>query len=811
MRASLLYLCVAVLNLRFSVDAERIVDINGGEQFTSIQDCIDDIGEKDVGTCIVREGRYHEEVVVNNKKQITIKGYENERPVLDGTVELKPIEGEWSLDPEKNYCFGTIDQDVFQLFFDNEMMTNARWPNALWKDKTVFDQKYWGHTHETSTQGELIDYDAKTKNKGYRESVLVDDAEKASENGIAGLADSNIDMTGAMAVLNVGSFQTFVKPVLEHEAGSNKFTYIDDFHDIKKKTGAIIDIKYSGRDGRYYLDSSLALLDYPGEWHYNQTSKILSFYPFNDTCPDPLSGDCQCPDVNSGQLRGRVLDYAIDITETARARIENLDFFASTIRAGSSKKKPLREMIVDSVKFDFPSSSKRMLQDFSVPKRTELFASKAKGIVEVRNCEFRGSEGYALGFTGTGNKIYNNLFEWNDWSGQNTLVAGGGSGTVVANGSPKSEFVGNTLRFNGCSAGIRSGKSAIVRDNIIEGQCQGKIMGDGAGVQVTIKNQPNTVLTRNWAFNSPKYALRFDGAPKLKADGKPMALGRHGTMSYNVQWDSGAFQVKGDEHIAKGNLGLGKEDKEKENPMEVNKDMPALKSICILREYPVITNNNTEIVDNALAVASGGSIGKMWKKNEEKFSWAFENCGSEYLASDRTYKKWSLAGMMENNYIGTDIRSLLVDFTNRDFRPLSNDAFTANGLGDIIGENNGQRIGPYPAKGESISQYTIPGKKQMLQASHPIPENGASVNGRDILMFRPGYNCESHTAYVSSVNEAIPDIATAELSVYDEYENNIDNVISIDGLEEGEYKWRVDCNFNGAVEEGEEWTFFVKP
>ena len=133
-------------------------------------------------------------------------------------------------------------------------------------------------------------------------------------------------------------------------------------------------------------------------------------------------------------------------------------------------------MIVDSVKFDFPSSSKRMLQDYSVPKRTELFASKGKGYVEVTNCVFRGSEGYALGFTGTANKIYNNLFEWNDWSGQNTLVAGGGSGTVVAHGSPKSEFVGNTLSFNGCSAGIRSGKSAVVRDNIIEGQCQGKII-----------------------------------------------------------------------------------------------------------------------------------------------------------------------------------------------------------------------------------------------------------------------------------------------------------------------------------------------
>ena len=558
MRTTLFNLCLLLTNINFSLAQQRIekiVDIKGNGDFTSIQDCVDAIGENDVATCFVREGRYHEVISINNKKDIEIKGDPNARPVLEGTVELRPKGKGWRINRKKKYCVGKIDNKVqpFQLFLDKEMMTNARWPNALWKDRTAFDEKYWGHSNGNSSQGDLVDYEA-GKNKGYRKSVMVDDGQwlKKQQRGVVGLAESNINMTGTMAVLNVGSFNTFVKPVLWHEPGSDNFTYIDDFHFIRrnKKTGeeSRVDIRYYPKNNRYYLDSSLVLLDAPGEWFYdNKTSKV-SFFPFNDTCPDPKSGNCKCPDKNSGLLRGRVMDYSIIITNTTRASITNLDLFASSISATNNRKKPLLDMRLDSVNFYFPSSSKRMLKDFSPPKPTEVLASRKKGSVTVENCVFKGAEGIALKFEGNRSKVYNNLFEWNDWSGQMKLVASGGDGTVVGNArDKKSEFVGNTLSFNGVQGGYRPGMEAIVRDNIIEGQCHGNIQNDGAGIQVQDPQQPNTHLLRNWAFNSPKYALRFDGAPKRDNNGNLLSpLGHEGNMSFNVQWDSKPFQVKGD-------------------------------------------------------------------------------------------------------------------------------------------------------------------------------------------------------------------------------------------------------------------------
>ena len=67
-----------------------------------------------------------------------------------------------------------------------------------------------------------------------------------------------------MAVLNVGSFNTFVQPVLDHESETNSFTYIDDFDLFKK--GVHTKIQYSPEHNRYYLDSKLEFLDNPGEW-----------------------------------------------------------------------------------------------------------------------------------------------------------------------------------------------------------------------------------------------------------------------------------------------------------------------------------------------------------------------------------------------------------------------------------------------------------------------------------------------------------------------------------------------------------------
>ena len=106
-------------------------------------------------SCLIHEGRYHEEITINGKQNITIKGYQDERPIIDGSVVLNPLgnNGVWRFNKWKGICGGRIKQDVFQLFLDGEMMTNARWPNALWKDKSVFYKQYWGHSDKSSTRG----------------------------------------------------------------------------------------------------------------------------------------------------------------------------------------------------------------------------------------------------------------------------------------------------------------------------------------------------------------------------------------------------------------------------------------------------------------------------------------------------------------------------------------------------------------------------------------------------------------------------------------------------------------------------------
>ena len=433
----------------FFFSGEFIVDNSGNPDadYTNIQSCINNANPGD--TCFVREGRYHEVITIVNKTDLTIKGFQNERPRIDGTVDLinKENDGEWEFNSSTGVCFGTIEHDVFQLFLDGEMMTNARWPDALWSDKTVFKNDYWGHSTENATRGIMID------------------------DGQAGLAASGLNMTGAMAVLNVGSFNTFVKEVQWHEPNTDSFTYDDDFGNINFKPA----------HNQYYLDSSEELLNQPGEWHYDMETKMLRFIPPNN--------GAGCPAKDSGAVKGRVIDYAITITKSKSISLKNMDFFAANLMAEGTKKNvdEVSDITIDSLNFEYPSSSKRMLKDNSVPKHTKLIA-KGFGEVNVINCKFFGAEGSALQYWGAPAKIHNNIFSWNDWSGQMGLVANGGFGTVYSSPTSKNEeFIGNTLYYNGASAGYRSGKTPTVSDNMVIGQADGELMNDGSGIQIQVQ------------------------------------------------------------------------------------------------------------------------------------------------------------------------------------------------------------------------------------------------------------------------------------------------------------------------------------
>lgn len=252
----------------YYVDGEKGDNSNNGESiptaFATIKTCINAL--KNPGDeCHIRKGRYHEsEFQISGKKgtssqPVVIRGYQDEVPIIDGTIPIKPKgKSVWKLGKDGIYR-AKIEQDIWQLFVDGEMMTNARWPNALWSDKTVFLNKYWAKSAKSSTRGKMVD------------------------NGAKNLAGSGLDATGAMAILNIGSFNTFTAIVKSHTPGQNFFTYPDTFGDIKFKAS----------HNQYFLEDKLEFLDNAGEWFYNKNTKTIYVKTLDGKSPE-------------GRIRGKV-------------------------------------------------------------------------------------------------------------------------------------------------------------------------------------------------------------------------------------------------------------------------------------------------------------------------------------------------------------------------------------------------------------------------------------------------------------------------------------------------------------------------
>ena len=87
-------------------------------------------------------------------------------------------------------------------------------------------------------------------------------------------------------------------------------------------------------------------------------------------------------------------------------------------------------------------------------------------------------------------------------------------------------------------------------------------------------------------------------------------------------------------------------------------------------------------------------------------------------------------------YSNSNIRELLIDAENYDFRPKPNNALT---------NDDGSFIGPYSPNIGSVNnnnylgQYWIPGRK-MQTTSFPIPKNKALIEKmRDVVICQTGY------------------------------------------------------------------------
>ena len=495
-------------------------DSNPGTQdkpWKHIQKAVSALQPGDI--CTIRGGRYYEEVSISGlkgtqDKPITFRSYPGESVVFDGTKG--PIKSTWTKYKDNIYQ-ATIEEDIWQLFVDGEMQINARWPNAFWHNYSVFDYTKWGFSSQNST------YDME-KGRGVM-----------NDNGTQGLADSGINATGAIAILNIGSWKTFTGLVESHHPREPFFSY-----QLESPVG---NIKFVPNNCRYFLEDKLEFLDAPTEWYYDIKAKKLYLWTESSDSPE------------NHEITGKKSIYALTITDgSSWIVLSALNFFATTVFImGSSGENIVQDIQLDSCHFSYPSYSKRMLGSLAVPNTTTIYysgeLSKDSGMFKIFNCTWEYADGQTIKYRGVNGVFVNNLWHHNDF----TCV---GDGALFQSLGVHDEFVRNVIHSNGPSVGYAPGGARdtlglpfgdTVRLNLLYDLKF--LQNDGSHIQTMINSQNGTILEYNWCFDTMKYGIRFDRVNQDNA-----SWGYNGTISHNVVWSTGGIMVKGDKHRVLNNL-----------------------------------------------------------------------------------------------------------------------------------------------------------------------------------------------------------------------------------------------------------------
>ena len=203
-------------------------------------------------TLFLREGTYRQTIDLDGVaglpgQPVTLKSYQGEQVIIDGTIEITST---WTLDSETVYRT-TIPEDITQLFVDDKIMTLARFPNAPAFSDAAFNEHNRREQLASSTHGTVRD----NPNGGIAQS----------------LADTGIDFTDCVALLNFGDHVTGARIVQNHTAGSSTFNYSPNINPFKNTRGYF----FEGGIG----NAERVMLDTPEEWAYDESTKTLYLWP----------------------------------------------------------------------------------------------------------------------------------------------------------------------------------------------------------------------------------------------------------------------------------------------------------------------------------------------------------------------------------------------------------------------------------------------------------------------------------------------------------------------------------------------------
>lgn len=452
--------------------------------FKTIKKAADQMSAGDV--CYIMAGTYHE--VLNPQKSgteknpITFKPYNDDKVVIDATESINGwVKCSGNMyKAEKEMVKSTSIYNT--LFYDNELLDIARWPNNTDGDKFTFD----GH-RITGGSGSHFE--------------------------VEGLP-TDIDFTGGyFCYLGAHSGTSWSRVINSYRNGNIHFNEVN----IKKwpYTPHNPTILRNGNRGQLYLFGKKELLDCPGEWYYDVDQKtIYAIFP-----------EGKAPKANS--VKGGVRATTIELN-TDYIHVDGIDCFGGEVRVfGNHCSLSNGEFKNCAVTYDG-------LINISAQSATATFMVKGSDVT-IENNLIEGGMANAIVLSGRGAKnhlIHNNVIRYFNTMGIHSKpISSSCEHTVITH---------NTIYTCGRDGITTSGQHSVIAYNDVS-DCM-RINNDG-GVYYTVGNDDlkYTEIHHNYFHDSygPEYA---DGrAAGIYLDNNSKGYDVHHNIVWNITWSGIMF------------------------------------------------------------------------------------------------------------------------------------------------------------------------------------------------------------------------------------------------------------------------------
>ena len=452
------------------------------QPFQMVQHAIDAMRSGD--KLVVLDGVYTGTLKL--KSGITIEAKNPRKVVFSGAERLT---GEFEKHSGNIYKI-QVGKDVERVFFQDQPLTWAQWPNMTWAENWQ-PKKKWVSSSKGSGPGKLV-CDRFSSLKG-------------------------LDLVGGYCFLRYSKGNSCYSRQIESFDGNTLEWDDNNFYSVP----------YSGEDGRrgspaaikkgksksevrakFFLAGSLDLLDSEGEWF----AKDGMLYIYAPNGVKPTASDVLC----------KTNDYSIYETKPlADVTIDGVDFFSTSINLKSPQNKNVKfrnsyfTYIGGALLFkDIPQGNKNQ-------KPIEVNGSKMR----FTRCLFAGAQNTALLLGGSLNVVENCVFA------ENNRHANFQSMALRLKPTAAFKIHRNTF-FNNCSDAIRfkmvenyddAVKPQISNNNICNA---GIFNSDVSGVYMPNLSQYWTEFHHNWVHNVKGNGVRLDQA------------GEKLTVHHNVFWAS---------------------------------------------------------------------------------------------------------------------------------------------------------------------------------------------------------------------------------------------------------------------------------